>query len=256
TINAIVRHLGVEARFHLAEPSQLRRISREIRVNRRGKFFALNKTFSLVFVVETYPLCRGVSFWHSATENVSAQQYADQGREGTPLLHGGGKPASAIGESSAAAGVVLGRNQRQPTSGMAQNAGGVRREAAAIHSAESVSGGPAGSRRRHRQRAGEAQRDEAGASAAVWQLLAGMRAMAAVATGSVLVGEAAARTGRRSLAAGAGAAGGESIDRSGQRVSSAPAVVRSQRHGRFAGAGFCGCGERSAVPVSGSGAGA
>ena len=61
TINAIVRHLGVEARFHLAEPSQLRRISREIRVNRRGKFFALNKTFSQVFVVETYPLCRGVT---------------------------------------------------------------------------------------------------------------------------------------------------------------------------------------------------
>jgi hypothetical protein len=33
-------------------------------------------------------------------------------------------------------------------------------------------------------------------------------------------------------------------------------VVRSQWHGRFAGAGLCGCGERSAVPVSGSGAGA
>src|SRR5437016_9612474 len=48
--------------------------------------------------------------------------------------------------------------------------------------------------------------------------LAGMRAMAAVATGSVLVGEAAARTGRRSLAAVAGTAGGESVDRSGQRV--------------------------------------
>src|SRR5256885_219766 len=54
-------------------------------------------------------------------------------------------------------------------------------------------------------------------------------------------------------AAGAGAAGGESADRSGQRVSSAPAVVRSQRHGCFAGAGLCGSGERSAVPVSGSG---
>ena len=58
--------------------------------------------------METYPLCRELSFWHSATENVSAQQYADQGREGTPILHGGGKPASAIGESSAAASVVLG----------------------------------------------------------------------------------------------------------------------------------------------------
>ena len=60
---------------------------------------------------------------------------------------------------------------------------------------------------------------------------------------------------RRSLTTGAGAAGGESVDRSGQRVSAAPAVVRSQRHGRFAGAGLCGCGERPAVPVSGSGAG-
>ena len=50
-------------------------------MNRRGKFFALNKTFSQVFVVETYPLCRRIRFWHSATENVSAQQYADQGRK-------------------------------------------------------------------------------------------------------------------------------------------------------------------------------
>ncbi len=62
--------------------------------------------------------------------------------------------------------------------------------------AESVSGRPAGSRRRDGQRAGEAQRDEAGAGAAVWQLLVGMRAVAAVATGSVLVGEAAARDGK------------------------------------------------------------
>src|SRR5437773_10268372 len=112
-------------RADLTEPSQLRRISREIRVNRRGKFFALNKTFSQALVVETYPLCRRIRFWHSATENVSAQQYADQGWEGTPLLHGGGESASAVGESGAAAGVVPGRNQRQSASGMAQNAGGV-----------------------------------------------------------------------------------------------------------------------------------
>src|SRR2546426_10521806 len=52
-----------------------------------------------------------------------------------------------------------------------------------------------------------------------------MRTMAAVATGSVLVRETAERERKRSLAAGAGAAGGESVDRSGQRVSSAPAVV-------------------------------
>src|SRR5213076_1468806 len=87
---------GRSENLALAEPSQLRRISREIRVNRRGKFFALNKTFSQALVVETYPLCRRIRFWHSATENVSAQQYADQGWEGTPLLHGGGESASAV----------------------------------------------------------------------------------------------------------------------------------------------------------------
>src|ERR1039458_7709173 len=118
--------VGRPAGTGLAQPSQLRRISDEMWANRRGKSFALSKTFSRVLVVETYPLYRGVSFWHSATENVSAQQYADQGREGTPLLHGGGKSASAIGESSTAASFVPGRNQRQPTSSMAQNAGGVR----------------------------------------------------------------------------------------------------------------------------------
>jgi hypothetical protein len=47
---------------------------------------------------------------------------------------------------------------------------------------------------------------------AVWQLLAGMRTMAAVATGSVLVGETAAGAGERNLAAGAGIAGSEPAD--------------------------------------------
>ena len=128
--------------------------------------------------------------------------------------------------------------------------------AAAIHTAESVSGGPAGSRRRDRQRAGEAQRDEAGAGAAVWQLLVGMRAVAAIATGSVLVGETAAR-------------GGKSVAwpqvlellvvnrliDPGSEFRVAPAVVRSERDGRVAGAGFCGGGKGPAVPLSGSGAG-
>ena len=41
------------------------------------------------------------------------------------------------------------------------------------------------------------------------------------ATGSVLGGEVAAGTGKRSLGAGAGTVGGESADRSGQRVSGA-----------------------------------
>jgi hypothetical protein len=55
--------------------------------------------------------------------------------------------------------------------------------------------------------------------------------VAAVGTGSVLVGEAAAGAGKRGMAAGAGTVGGESADRSGQRVSVASAVVRPERHG-------------------------
>ena len=66
----------------------------------------------------------------------------------------------------------------------------------------------------NRQRTGKAQRDETGASPAVWQLLAGMRTVAAIATGSLLVGEAAARAGKRGVAAGAGTIGGEPADRS------------------------------------------
>src|SRR6266446_7925241 len=124
-----------------------------------------------------------------------------------------------------------------------------------IHAAESVSGRPAGSCRCGGQRASEAQRDEAGASATVWQLLVGMRVVAAVATGSFLVREAAAGAGKRRLASGARAVGGEPADRSWQRVPCAPAVVRSERDGRFAGAGFWSGGKRSVVPVSGSGAG-
>ena len=64
--------------------------------------------------METYPLCSRAGLWHSAREHVLAQQPADQGWEGTPLLHGGGKPASAIGKSGATASIVSRRNQRQP----------------------------------------------------------------------------------------------------------------------------------------------
>src|SRR5690242_16556999 len=138
---------------------------------------------------------------------------------------------------------------------MAQVAGGVRCGAASIHAVESISGGPASSRRRDRQRTSEAQRDEAGASTAVWQLLVGVRAMAAVADGSVLGGEVTGGTGKRRLGAGAGTAGREPADRSGQRVSLAPAVVRSKRDGHLAGARFCGSGKRPAVPVPGSSVG-
>ena len=116
---------------------------------------------------------------------------------------------------------------------------------------ESVSRRPAGPAER-RHGASEAQRDEVAASAAVRQLLVGMRAVAAVGIGSVLGTEAPRRDGKAWLGQGAGIAGGESVDRSGQRVPGAPAVVRSERHGRVAGGGFCGGGKGPAVPVPGS----
>jgi hypothetical protein len=43
----------------LAESSQLRGISQEIRADRRDNFFAVNQTFSEALVVETYPLFSG-----------------------------------------------------------------------------------------------------------------------------------------------------------------------------------------------------
>src|SRR6266853_147481 len=79
-----------------------------------------------------------------------------------------------------------------------------------------------------------------------------MRAVAAVTTGPVLGGEVAEGTGKHSLGAGAGTFGGEPVDRSRQRVSGAPAVVRSKRDGRLVGAGFCDSRKRPAVPVPGS----
>src|SRR5260370_41404189 len=92
---------------------------------------------------------------------------------------------------------------------MAKDAGRVRGTAGPVYAAEFISRGPAGSRRRDRQRASEARRDEAGAGAALWQLLVGARAMAAVATGAVLGGEVTGGTGKRSLGPGGGTAWSE-----------------------------------------------
>jgi hypothetical protein len=63
------------------------------------------------------------------------------------------------------------------------------------------------------------------------QLLAGMRAVAAVGAGSILGTQAGARTRRSELGAGAGVAGGQSAHRAGQRVSLASAMFRRERHG-------------------------
>src|SRR5438445_6207410 len=78
-----------------------------------------------------------------------------------------------------------------------------------------------------------------------------MRAVASVAVGPVLGGEAAGGARKRRLGAGAGAVGGESANRSWQRVSGASAVVRPKRDGRLAGTGFSSSGKRPAVPLPG-----
>ena len=213
----------------------------------------VNETFSTSRVVQTCPLFRGNRFWHSAGEHVSAKSPADQGRQGAPLLQHRGKPPSAIGARGSAPSPVSGRDQRQPTGSLAQDAGGVRRAAARLHHAEPVSRRPAGSGGSRGQRTGQAQRDEAAARAALWQLLVGRRAVAAVGAGSIGGAEAGAGTGRSELGAGAGTTGGQSADRSGQRVSSAPAMVRSKCHGRAAGGWTSRWPKRIACTAAGTG---
>src|SRR5882724_12473904 len=83
-----------------------------------------------------------------------------------------------------------------------------------------------------------------------------MRVVAPVGTGSFLGTEIAKRPGKRSLGAGAAVVGSEPVDRSRQRISSAPAVVRSKRNGCITGSGFRGGGKGPSLPVSGSSAGA
>jgi hypothetical protein len=104
----------------------------------------------------------------------------------------------------------------------------------------------------HRQRASEAQRDEAGAGAAVGQLLVGGASYGGSCSWIGSGKSSCRRDGQASLGAGGGIASGEPTDGSGQRVSLAPAVVRSKRDGHFVGARSCGRGKGPAVPLSGS----
>src|ERR1019366_1565446 len=83
-----------------------------------------------------------------------------------------------------------------------------------------------------------------------------MRTVEATASGWVLEAETASGQGAGELGSGAGVAGSESPDRSRQRIPRTPPVVRAKRHGRTAGRGFRGGGQRSPVPLFGSRAGA
>src|SRR5208282_1462368 len=97
-------------------------------------------TFQPSLVVQTYSLYKRGKAWHSALEDVLAMPPAEEGRQGTPLLQRRGEPAPAVRQSRATPRTVSGRDQRQPAGGMAQNAGGLRRAAAACHLAQPVCG--------------------------------------------------------------------------------------------------------------------
>ena len=74
-------------------------------------------------------------------------------------------------------------------------------------------------------RAGEVEGDGVAAAAGVWQLLAGVRAVAAVGVERVLGRAAGQGAGGSAVGEGAGVAGGEPAGGAGQRVPFAPARV-------------------------------
>src|SRR5229473_344735 len=141
---------------------------------------------------------------------------------------------------------------------MAPDAGGVRRASAAVHHAEPVSrrsGDPGGG---ERQYPSQTERDGVAPATGLRQLLAGVCAVAATAAGGGLGREVGrgCEAGNGALGEGAAVVGGQSLDRSGQRVSGAPAVVRSKCDGGVVGGGLCGGGKRSTLSLLGSHCGA
>ena len=92
-------------------------------------------------------------------------------------------------------------------------------------------------------------------AAAVGRVLAGAGAVGSAGVGSVLAAAAAGESARDALAGRAQDAGLLPVDRAGQRVAPAPALVRAQCDGGSAGRS-AGAGEGHAVPLSGQAAGA
>ena len=137
------------------------------------------------------------------------------------------------GRVVAAAGAVPGRDQRQPAGGLAQDAGRVRRTATACEDAAVCFP--------------EDRPAPADAVDAIQVKLSEMQLRRPRPFGDCWLGcelwrqleldrfwerKLPRRARRDGLAAGAGIAGGEPADRSGQRVPCASAMVRSKRHGR------------------------
>src|SRR6266446_689999 len=179
-----------------------------------------------------------------------------KGWQGASLLQHRRKSSAELGQDGTAHGSVLGRSQRPTGAGLAQELRGVRRRSAERVHSESVSRRPGNSPRCGGRTAGETERTGAAAGSRVRQLLAGVRAVASVEPGWFLATTTAGRTRSGELGEGVAVAGGESVDRSGQRVAVTSAMVSGQRHGRIAGSRFCGGRERPAVSLSGSDLGA
>src|SRR5260370_3799190 len=116
-------------------------------------------------------------------------------------------------------------------------------------------GGGGVSRRCRRQPASERERARAAAGSGLWQLLVGMRVVAATGLARVLGHSPGGIARRGCLGKSVATFGGESTAGSRQRVSGASPVVSEHRHGCTAGNGFCRGRERSLVSLSGSSAG-
>src|SRR5271169_2733827 len=134
-------------------------------------------------LVKTCPLFFEFDFWHSAAFHVSAQHEAKEGRQDALLLQRGRESSVAGLQDGAADGFVSGRDQRSAASRLAQVPGGLRRGPTRLPNHESVPGRPGSASRRARQRTGEIERPGIAASADLWCLLAGMRALASTRPG-------------------------------------------------------------------------
>src|SRR6516162_2035717 len=90
-------------------------------------------------VVKTYPLF-GLGFLRSFAGHVLAIRTAAEGRQGAPLLEHCRKPTLRGRSRGAACGLVSGRDQRQPTSGVVSPDRSVRRGERALSTTCLVSG--------------------------------------------------------------------------------------------------------------------
>ena len=200
-------------------------------------------------VVPTLPLDLARD-WGRLWRHVRAVQETLQGRQGARLLERGGELPQPGRPGGAAAGAAPRRDQRQPTCGVVPvDRGARRRHGTGVDGA--VRGGPGGAGTGLPGGAGQGEGPEPAPAAAMGGVLAGADAVGASGAGPVLGTAVAAEPAGHALAGHAEDAGVLPVDRSGQRVAAAPALVPAQRHGGLAGQPGGGGRRRHAVPLPG-----